>query len=74
MDRHTPDRTGDLVDAGTSAQTEDSLGTDVATAQEKQPAVSYRHHSPATPRHVYAGQFMHGKNVSSYALSFEKIK
>lgn len=35
MDRHVPDRTGGPAEAGTSGQTEGSLGKDVATAQEK---------------------------------------
>lgn len=40
MDRHVPDRTGGPAEAGTSGQTEGSLGKDVATAQEKQSLVS----------------------------------
>lgn len=38
------------------------------------PRCPHRWHHPATQRHVYEGRLTQGTNVSSYALSFEKIK
>lgn len=53
MDRHVPDRAGEVGDAGTSAQTQGSLAKDAATAQGELPAASLQVMLPSHPTPVY---------------------
>lgn len=53
MDRHVPDRAGEVGDAGPSARTQGSLGKDAATAQGELPAASSPVTLPSHPAPVY---------------------
>lgn len=69
MDRHVPDRTGGPAEAGTSGQTEGSLGKDVATAQEKLLIASLQvtlpsHHIARLQRTVHDTGKAHENNLS----------
>lgn len=53
MDRHVPDRAGEVGDAGPSAQTQGSLGEDASTTQSELPAASSQIILPSHPKPVY---------------------
>lgn len=73
MDRHVPDRAGEVGDAGTSARTQGSLGKDAATAQGELPGVLAGNAAqlPSHPMSVYKDSLLR-KRVSVNMLAILK--